>query len=449
MLDRLLIIIACGLCIGSLSAQLPPFSFLAYDNPAEGELVLGLRSSSFYASLIATDSLAAIATAPSVSDMYQFRRLDDGMFAYYHKSPADSTDNGFVLLDQQLQIVDTLRCANGYKADFHIMTREADGTTYLGAYDPQRMDLSALGGSATQPVLWFVIQEFDANHNLTWQWRARDHFLVTDMNDNLPFAALAVDNVHANAVFKTQDGNILLCNRHMDEITKIDRLTGSILWRLGGENSDFVFINDAQGGFSHPHDVQELPNGNIILFDNGNWHPVPESRAKEYQLDLVNMTATLVWQYPEVSNRYSKAMGSLQRLPNGNTFINWGIRSPGESNFTEVRPDGTEALDIIFTGNAVNAYVVEKHDLSYLTSTTSAPQVKQLEIFPSVTSDLLVLPSLLRGASLRILTVQGKIVKEQTQVESEQLHVADLAAGVYVINVYTEDVIYIARFTKL
>ena len=73
-----------------------------------------------------------------------------------------------------------------------------------------------------------------------------------------------------------------------------NRNTGAIIWRLGGKNNQFSFINDTIG-FSHQHAIRRLENGNISLFDNGNYHSPPFSRAIEYSLNENNKTATLVW----------------------------------------------------------------------------------------------------------------------------------------------------------
>src|SRR5690606_33427409 len=107
-----------------------------------------------------------------------------------------------------------------------------------------------------------------------------------------------IDYAHGNAVELDSDGNILISSRHMNEITKIDRTTGEIIWRWGGKNNEFTFVNDTLA-FSFQHDIRRLPNGNVTLFDNGNHHKPPRSRAVEYELDEVNKTATVVWQYPE------------------------------------------------------------------------------------------------------------------------------------------------------
>src|SRR5262249_18297903 len=61
---------------------------------------------------------------------------------------------------------------------------------------------------------------------------------------------------------------------------------------------------------------------------NGNYHVPARSWAKEYTLDETNHIVTLDWSYSRnfgAGNVFSKAMGSVQRLSNGNTFICWGL----------------------------------------------------------------------------------------------------------------------------
>ena len=51
---------------------------------------------------------------------------------------------------------------------------------------------------------------------------------------------------------QTKDGNLLLSCRHLDEVIKINKNTGNIMWRLGGEaskNNEFTFLNDTTDGF--------------------------------------------------------------------------------------------------------------------------------------------------------------------------------------------------------
>jgi hypothetical protein len=142
----------------------------------------------------------------------------------------------------------------------------------------------------------------------------------------------------------------------MDEITKIDRQTGDIIWRLGGKkakNNDFMFTND-ELTFSHQHDIRRLSNGNITMFDNGNLHSPNFSRSVEYQLDEQNYTASLVWNFSYEPVVYSRAMGNTQRLYNNSSIIGWGIRSEDVRAVTEVKEDGTVAFELSLPDNMLN-----------------------------------------------------------------------------------------------
>src|SRR5690606_12141524 len=126
-----------------------------------------------------------------------------------------------------------------------------------------------------------------------------------------------------NSVAVDPDGNYMICNRLLSEITKVDRNTGEIIWRLGGKHNQFTFIDENQNNapiyFSMQHDIRILPNGNLTIFDNGDQHDPRYSRGVEYEIDEVNKTAKMVWEYVAPVDVFSQSNGSLQRLPNGNT----------------------------------------------------------------------------------------------------------------------------------
>jgi hypothetical protein len=93
------------------------------------------------------------------------------------------------------------------------------------------------------------------------------------------------------------------------------------------------------------HDIRRLDNGHITLFDNGQ----PSrgySRAVEYEIDEINKVITRTWEY---HGSFAFCCGNVQRLPNGNTLINWG---PGKPSMTEVKPDGTKVFEATIEGAA-------------------------------------------------------------------------------------------------
>jgi len=265
-----------------------------------------------------------------------FKKQPNGMLSY-------GTNDKFYTEDPQHNVIDSFECGNGYTTDHHEFILTEDGHFFLMSYDPQPVDMSLIvpGGNPNATVIGLVIQELDENKNVIFQWRSWDHIAITDaVHEDL--TAATVDCVHGNAIELDNDGNLMISSRHLSEITKISRTTGNIIWRLGGIHNQFTFINDPIG-FSYQHHIRRIANGNITLFDNGNYHPTPFSRAVEYNLDEINKTATLVWQYRNLPDIYGFAMGSVQRLKNGNTLISWGSANP---TMTEVTPSGDIALEM-------------------------------------------------------------------------------------------------------
>lgn len=259
-------------------------------------------------------------------------------------------------MDPTYTIVDTWFMKNGHGNDLHGIQLLPNGGALLMSYDPQTIDMSQVveGGKPDAVVEGFVIQEQDSEHNVVFEWRSWDHFEITDASSNIDLTADHIDYVHGNAVELDNDGNIMISSRHMDEVTKIKRETGEIIWRWGGKQNEFTFIND-DVGFSHQHDIRRLANGNVSLFDNGNQHDPSRSRAAEYALDEENRTATLVWQYAGESDRFSVAMGNAQRLVNGNTMIGWGYPTEGyrKQAVREVTSDGSIAFELLTDTNVV------------------------------------------------------------------------------------------------
>lgn len=283
---------------------------------------------------------------------------DDGSPEFFRKMPAVCLDfklqptgvltyyvagsNKFYAMDNTYTVVDSFEVVNGYNTDLHEFRLLPDGHIVMLGMEGAVVDMSeiVMGGDTAATVIGAVIQEFDASRNLIFQWRSLDHIPITDAT-HLDFTADFIDYVHANAIEIDHDGHFLLSGRHLDQITKIDRSTGDIIWRLGGKQNQFEFVNDTIR-FSYQHAVRRQANGNMTLFDNGNYHAVQRSRAVEYDLDEENRIATLVWEYDD-PDIYGGAMGYVQRLPNENTLIGWGFTNP---TVTEVRPDGSRAFEL-------------------------------------------------------------------------------------------------------
>jgi hypothetical protein len=152
-------------------------------------------------------------------------------------------------------------------------------------------------------------------------------------------------------------------------VSKIDRETSEFIWRLGGEKNQFTFVGDnIPEHFSHQHDARRMANGNLMLYNNGNFLVPFKSSSKEYNIDETNKIATLVWFYehPDVNNYpvNSQAQGSSQRLPNGNTIIGWGQPNANQNRpaITEVDPNKNIVWEMNLDEYGQNIYRVHKYD---------------------------------------------------------------------------------------
>jgi hypothetical protein len=337
----------------TMPAPPPQLTVTVNNNPADGYLFLNPFSNVSY--LIITDKNGNLFWYSQPTWWSgDFKKQPNGNMTYW-----DGNLYKHIELDPNYNAIDTFACGNGYLADIHEL-RLLNGHAFLMAYDTETVDMSHIvqGGDSAASVIGLIIQELDENKNVVFQWRSWDHFEITDApHENL--IDHFIDYVHGNAIEIDNDGNLLISSRHLDEITKINRATGEIIWRLGGLHNQFTFINDTLR-FTYQHAVRRISNGNITIFDNGNWHTPQFSRAVEYSLDEINKTATLVWEYRHNPRVFGPYMGYVQRLYNGNTLVSWG---GANKTVTEVTPAGAVVFEASYP-SSVYTYRAYKFDLN-------------------------------------------------------------------------------------
>jgi len=277
-------------------------------------------------------------------------------------------NKSWIILNEYMNETDTLECVNGYLADFHDILLLENGGYLLQTYDSIYVDMSQIdpGGNTNAMIIILIIQEFDSNKNLIFEWNAWEHLNIADYH-NLNLTSNRIVWMHGNSIHIDLDSNILVSNRRSSEVIKINRNNGDVIWFFGGPNNEFSITNDAYNGFSRQHDVRRIENGNILLFDNGNDHDPSISRAVEYELDESEKTADLVWDFSHPEGYVGLAMGSVQRLPNNNTLINWGRLVDQGAVITEVDYDKNIVFEIQYP-NPFYCYRVTKHNWQFDTN---------------------------------------------------------------------------------
>jgi hypothetical protein len=281
----------------------------------------------------------------------------------------DVNTGNYLGLDSAWNVIDTFAALH-YPTDEHELRVEPDGSYLLLGITTTIMDLSSISGYDSAEVFGAVIQKFDVDKNLIFEWRGIDHYNVIDSKYE-DLTTYAIDFQHANSLDLDADGNILISNRHLCEISNIDGVTGDFIWRLGGAHNQFKLVGDSMW-FSFQHDARWLPNGNMTIFDNSNYDTVTggngqwiqKSRACEYAIDTLAKTVALVWQYHHTPETWGDAMGSVQRLQSGNTLIGWG--NDTSVAMTEIRPDNSTAFEMVM-GNGNVSYRAYKDENSGIT----------------------------------------------------------------------------------
>jgi len=258
---------------------------------------------------------------------------------------------GFIAFDENFNFIKEFYAVRGnspyrVSTDEHELQVLEDGGYLLIALRWISYDCRPWGGHSNATIGETGIQEFTAEDELIFQWWAIDDggFIVGDVElTNVRSSSFRFP--HMNSLDIDEDGHIILSNRLLSEVTKINRQTGEKIWRLGGAHNQFTFVDDPLDGQKNQHAVRALGGGRYSIFDNGNGHNPSVSRAVIYQLDTDQMTATLEWEYREFG-WYTDYMGNAQLLPNGNMLINW-VQNPLPK-LTEIRPDGSMAFRMNF-----------------------------------------------------------------------------------------------------
>ena len=242
-----------------------------------------------------------------------------------------------------------------------LMTVDSSGTEHLHllAYEITNPLIDA--GASTWSYHELLRQQTDGT--VEFRWKCWSRFGAADrLETDLPS-----DFDHANAIaIDPTDGNYVVSFRNLGALVKLDYNTGEVIWQLGGVQNQFTIVGDPLGGFQGQHSVWVLPNGHILIYDNGLHHNPPETRAVEYALDTTAMTATFVWQFRHTPALFTEFEGSVERLSNGNTLV-WF----SGGTLDEVDPNGNVVWEGLLynAGNMRGAYRMRRLPSLYANKT--------------------------------------------------------------------------------
>ncbi len=198
----------------------------------------------------------------------------------------------------------------------HDYQRLPNGNHLYLAWDklPAAINARVIGGfkhDKDPDVMWGdLVKEITADGKLVRQWNSWEHLSV-DVDHICPLESRK-EWTHANSLELTRDGDWLISFRLTNTIAIVDARTGAIKWRWGANE------------LSHQHHASCLPNGNILLFDNGCHRRAAPSYSRVVEVNPA--TNEIVWSHndPTLVAFYSFMVSGCERLPNGNTLITEG-----------------------------------------------------------------------------------------------------------------------------
>jgi hypothetical protein len=180
---------------------------------------------------------------------------------------------------------------------------------------------SSLNPISNCKVVVPIIQEIQ-NNQVVWEWDGSNYpeLYLQSVEGNAFNNANAVhDYVHMNSMMiDPSDGDLICSMRNLNQVIKINRTNGNIMWRLGGTNSDFPMTADMK--FLRQHNVTLTDNNKTLLvFDNGEASERPYTRIDEFQLDMEEKTVSSFKAFKLPEGIFAQYMGSVQKR--GDTYF--------------------------------------------------------------------------------------------------------------------------------
>jgi hypothetical protein len=232
------------------------------------------------------------------------------------------TDSGLLKIDASSQLLwakaitahhDLAIAPNG---DLTLLTRRVHVVPRVNEEQPIVEDMVAILDSEGNEKHRFSLLEAFENSEFADVWRESGRTSGDIFHTN-SIELLDGSVADANPAFAA--GNLLISVFHLDAIAVVDPEREKVVWVHTGE-------------YRKQHDSKILPNGNLLLFDNGGL------RRSSAILEFDPRTMALAWEYrgSERQPFFSKTCGTSERLPNGNTLVS-------ETDFGrafEVTPEG-------------------------------------------------------------------------------------------------------------
>jgi hypothetical protein len=236
---------------------------------------------------------------------------------FHIKEPAAGRQGGFFVASLDGETVEFVSSPLAH----HDFWLHEDGTLTYPAYDKRMSDEREITGDQ------LVERSPDGTERVLWtSWDT--HEFVNGISGETPIGFYTIAN---QVNYDSAEDAYWVSVRNLDTILKLDRDSGSLIWQLGGDDSDFQVDSPFVG--QHGFDVV---GGDLLVHDNSS-SETRLSRIVYYQLDEEVMTAELQQSYTYADDYYTSSLGDALALDDGNTLAIWS----SAAEIQELTPEGT------------------------------------------------------------------------------------------------------------
>jgi arylsulfate sulfotransferase len=237
---------------------------------------------------------------------------------------------GLLEMDLNGRVIHDYLIPGGYHHDFY----ELENGNLLVAGDP--VDFSTVEN--------FIYEIDRKTGDIVYEL---DLSTILDETDGGSINRTDEDWFHNNSVwYDEESNNIILSGRHVDAVIAVNKTTKKLSWILGDptgwknvdKNLFFTPIGDNFEWQYAQHNASVLPNGDILLFDNGAGRTKVEtmdnkvtgdevySRAVIYHIDLDKKEVEQVWEYGKENGAewYSSFISGASYLGEDNIWVTSG-----------------------------------------------------------------------------------------------------------------------------
>ncbi len=280
-------------------------------------------------------------------------------------------DGEAIYYNMEGEVLNEYSISTGIHHEF--IQKEAGGNFLVGSSVGGVLTQNSFDDDDTEDLIVEIDKESGA---IIKEWNLREYF---DENRPRFWTERPNDWCHLNSIqYDPSDNTLLISSKLQSFIAKIGYDDGAIRWILGNPihwkaawqpyllqpiNFDMTFDENQDWTYAQ-HSARLTPEGHIIIYDNGPDRPGFDAdstfnknggylRSVEYKVNENDMTVEKIWDHAFYGkNVYSTAVGSVERLPNGNTLEGHGLVSNNQPKVIEVNQN----KDIVFEANVPNLF---------------------------------------------------------------------------------------------